>query len=65
MLLESTASFPAIFFVAIIGVIVFIALSELCLIRTSEVSAKFRRYTASKRKPRACRGFECVTSREA
>jgi hypothetical protein len=30
-MLESTASFPAIFFAAIIGVIVFIALSELLL----------------------------------
>jgi hypothetical protein len=30
-MLESTVSFPAIFFVAIIGVIVFIALSELLL----------------------------------
>ena len=30
-MLESTVSFPAIFFAAIIGVIVFIALSELLL----------------------------------
>jgi hypothetical protein len=30
-MLESTVSFPAIFFAAIIGVIVFIALSELSL----------------------------------
>ncbi len=36
---------------AIIGVIVFIALSDLLPIRTSEVSAKFRRYTPVKESP--------------
>jgi len=33
------AAFPAIFFAAIIGVIVFIALSQCCSIRTSEGAA--------------------------
>jgi hypothetical protein len=38
-MLESTVSFPAIFFAAIIGVIVFIALS-CCSIRTNEAPRK-------------------------